>query len=174
MEISDIQANYRYLIINSNNNEHHIVKTERNVSEILQNNYNISVSHMYIRRNLTNIEENESWKIMTNDVSRAYFYAPVQEGQYIYVKLPAEDVLPGEENMCGRLNFSMYGTRRAATNWQTHYTKVLVQNGFVTGWAKNCTFYNKEKDVYCMVHGDEFVSTGKDSSLKWLESILGK
>ena len=25
-----------------------------------------------------------------------------------------------------------------------------------------------------MVHGDDFVSTGKDSSLKWLESILGK
>jgi len=57
MEISDIQANYRYLIINSNNNEHHIVKTERNVSEILQNNYNISVSHMYIRRNLEDITE---------------------------------------------------------------------------------------------------------------------
>jgi len=56
MEISDIQANYRYLIINSNNNEHHIVKTERNVSEILQN-YNISVSHMYIRRNLEDITE---------------------------------------------------------------------------------------------------------------------
>lgn len=57
MEINEIQAKYKYLIINSNNNEHHIVKTERNVSEILQNNYNISVSHMYIRRNLTNIEE---------------------------------------------------------------------------------------------------------------------
>jgi hypothetical protein len=57
MEINDIQANYRYLIINSNNNEHHIVKTERNVSEILQNNYNISLSHMYIRRNLEDITE---------------------------------------------------------------------------------------------------------------------
>ena len=57
MEINDILANYRYLIINSNNNEHHIVKTERNVSEILQNNYNISVSHMYIRRNLEDITE---------------------------------------------------------------------------------------------------------------------
>ena len=57
MEINDIKANYRYLIINSNNNEHHIVKTERNVSEILQNNYNITVSHMYIRRNLEDITE---------------------------------------------------------------------------------------------------------------------
>jgi len=56
MEINEIQAKYKYLIINSNNNEHHIVKTERNVSEILQN-YNISVSHMYIRRNLEDITE---------------------------------------------------------------------------------------------------------------------
>ena len=41
------------------------------------------------------------YKIVTNDVSRAYFYAPVKEGQYIYVKLPDEDRKPGEEIMCG-------------------------------------------------------------------------
>ena len=63
------------------------------------------------------------YKLMTNDVSRAYFYARVQEGQHIYVQLPDEDKLPGEENMCGKLIFSMYGTRRAATNWQTHLNK---------------------------------------------------
>ena len=89
--------------------------------------------------------QKEYFKIMTNDVSRAYFYAPIQEGQNIYVKLPPEDILPGEEQMCGKLNFSMYGTRRAATNWQSHYTKVLVQNGFTTGIANNCTFYNETK-----------------------------
>ncbi len=72
------------------------------------------------------LNNNGKYKIMINDVSRAYFYALVKEGQYIYVKLPPEDTLPGEENMCGRLNFSMYGTRRAATNWQTHYTNVLI------------------------------------------------
>ena len=41
----------------------------------------------------------ESYKIMTNDVSRAFFYAPVKEGQNMYVQLPAEDILPGEEHM---------------------------------------------------------------------------
>ena len=109
---------------------------------------------------------------MTNDVSRAYFYAPIQEGQHIYVKLPEEDMLPGEEHMCGKLNFSMYGTRRAATNWQSHYTKVLVQNGFITGLANNCTFHHPSQKIYCMVHGDDFVSTGPATSLKWLEGIL--
>ena len=90
------------------------------------------------------------------------------------MKLPPEDTLPGEEHMCGRLNYSMYGTRKAATNWQTHYTKVLVQNGFVTGWANNSTFYNEEKQIYCMVHGNDLVSTGTGASLKWLESVLNK
>ena len=68
----------------------------------------------------------------------------------------------------------MYGTRRAATNWQAHYTKVLVQNWFNVGVANNCTFHNAEKKIYCMVHGDDFISTGNDSSLKWMEEMLNK
>ena len=111
---------------------------------------------------------------MRNDVSRAYVYAPVKPGQHIYVQLPAEDVRPGEEDMCGRLNFSMYGTRSAATNWQAHYTKVLFQNGFVVGLANNCTFYNQQTEIYCMAHGDDFISTGPDESLKWMEQMLSK
>ena len=79
---------------------------------------------------------------------------------------------PGEEDMCGRLNFSMCGTRSAATNWQAHYTNVSVQNGFIVGWANNCTFYNEEKDVYCMVHGDDFVRAGPSNRLQWFENTL--
>ena len=85
-----------------------------------------------------------------------------------------EDKGPGKEDMCGRLNFSMYGTRSAATNWQAHYTKVLVQNGFTVGLANNCTFYNEQKQIHCMVHGDDFISTGPDESLKWMEQMLEK
>ena len=114
------------------------------------------------------------YKIMTNHVSRAYFYAPVKEGQYIYVQLPKEDMLPGEENMCGRLNYSMYGTRRAATNWQAHYTNVLTQSGFTVGVANNCTFFHPQKKIYCMVHGDDFISTATGESLKWFEDTLNK
>ena len=68
----------------------------------------------------------------------------------------------------------MYGTRRAATNWQSHYTNVLLKIGFTVGLANNCTFYNEKKDIYCMVHGDDFVSTGPSASLKWLEDALNK
>ena len=54
-------------------------------------------------------------RIATVDIKRAYFYAPVR--REVYIKIPEEDLLPGEENMVGRLKMSMYGTRDAAQNW---------------------------------------------------------
>ena len=35
-------------------------------------------------------------------------------------------------------------------------------------------FTNQTKNIYCMVHGDDFVNTGADTSLKWFESVLNK
>ena len=40
------------------------------------------------------------------DVRRAYFHA--KSNRLTYDQLPPEDVLPGEEDMCGRLKYSMY------------------------------------------------------------------
>ena len=64
MDIETIKDNYRYLIINTKKNEHFLLKTERNVSELLKNTYDITLSHMYIRRNLKNNDE----YILTNDI----------------------------------------------------------------------------------------------------------
>jgi len=64
MDIETIKDNYRYLIINTKKNEHFLLKTDRNVSELLKNTYNITLSHMYIRRNLKNNDE----YILTNDI----------------------------------------------------------------------------------------------------------
>ena len=77
------------------------------------------------------------------DVRRAYFHARARRD--VYIKLPDADY---EEGMCGKLNISMYGMCSAATNWQAHYTKVLVQNGFTVGLANNCTFYNDQKQIW--------------------------
>lgn len=46
---------------------------------------------------------------IVNDISRALFHAKVK--RLVYVQLADEDKKPGEQDMCGRLNFSMYGTR---------------------------------------------------------------
>ena len=67
---------------------------------------------------------NRGERLMVADVKRAYFHA--KSKRLIYVELPPEDVGPGEEGMCGRLNYSMYGTRDAAANWSDEYTQRLV------------------------------------------------
>ena len=61
--------------------------------------------------------------LMYADVSRAYFYAKAVRP--VYVRLPDEDRLPGDENRCGKLKMSMYGTRDAALNWALEYGDTL-------------------------------------------------
>ena len=57
---------------------------------------------------------NKGERIMVADMQRAYFHA--RSKRLTYFKLAAEDVLPGEENICDRLNYSMCGTKDVAAN----------------------------------------------------------
>ena len=75
---------------------------------------------------------------MVADVKRAYFHAQCKKPTY--VQLLPEDILPGEEHMCGRLNFSMYGARDAAANWSEEYTGRLTSMGFTVGKGTPCAF----------------------------------
>ena len=69
------------------------------------------------------------WRIGTIDVRRAYFYAPSKRP--LYVEIPMEDRLPGDEQMVGKLELSLYGTRDAAANWAMEYTRHLVELWFI-------------------------------------------
>ena len=66
--------------------------------------------------------------IMVNDIRRAFFHAKVTRD--VYVQLPPEDVDSNEERMCGKLLFSMYGTRDAAQSRHQEYTQQLLDAGF--------------------------------------------
>ena len=81
---------------------------------------------------------NKGEVVMVNDVSRAFFHAKVR--REVYVQLVAEDIMPGDENKCGRLNYSMYGTRDAAQNWSSEYAEVRASIGFTQGKATPCVF----------------------------------
>ena len=63
----------------------------------------------------SSVEKGTNRNVMVCGVSRAYFYAKAVRP--VYVKLPEEDLLPGDEGKCGKLHMSMYGTRDAAQNW---------------------------------------------------------
>ena len=56
--------------------------------------------------------------------------------------------------------FTLHGLREASTSWENQYTKILEEAGFVTGLAATCTFFNKEKNVRVVVHGDVFIIVG--------------
>ena len=112
----------------------------------------------------------ENFVVMSNDVSRAYFYAPTTRP--IYITIPDEDWEPGDEGRVAKLNFSLYGTRDAAMNWAKRFTDVMVAMGFVRGKASPCNFFHPLKNISTTVHGDDFTSTGREADLKWFEEKL--
>ena len=115
---------------------------------------------------------NKGEVLMINDVSRAFFHAKAT--REVYVQLPEEDHKPEGERLCGRLNYSMYGTRDAAMNWQAEYSQRLLDNGFRRGDATPCVFYHPDRGIRTLVHGDDYLSVGKPEDFKWMETMLMK
>ena len=76
--------------------------------------------------------------LMHNDVSRAYFRA--EAIRPVYVDIIDEYWSPGDENSCGKVNLSMYGTPDAATNWEAAYQKQMKAMQFEIGRASPCLF----------------------------------
>ena len=113
---------------------------------------------------------NRGETIMINDVSRAFFHAKAKRP--VYVQLAKEDQEDGQEQMCGRLNFSMYGTRDAAQNWYEEYSQHLLKIGLTQGLAIPCVFHHRERGIRTVVHGDDYVSTGSNENLQWMKARL--
>jgi hypothetical protein len=109
-------------------------------------------------------------KLMVNDISRAYFYAPSTSPTF--VDICDEDWTDGDEERCGELLVSMYGTRSAAKNWQNCYSGLLLSAGFTRGKTNDCIFYHEKRQIRTMVHGDDFVSVASGTQLLWLKGIL--
>ena len=114
--------------------------------------------------------EYEDICLMHNDVSRAYFHA--EAIRPVYVDFNDEDWSPGDENSCGKLNLSMYGTRDAATNWEAAYQKQMKAMQFEIGRASPCLFWIKERNIRTMVHGDDFFSVGRRRDVTWMKTKM--
>ena len=79
-----------------------------------------------------------------------------------------------KEGEVGKLNLSLYGTRDAACNWQTTLSKHLEAIGFSRGRGHPCVFVHSGRQLWTMVHGDDFVTAGYDDDLCWLRGELEK
>ena len=100
---------------------------------------------------------NGPYRILTSDIKRAYFFARARKP--IFIEIPIEDRMPGDDNKIGRLNLSFHGTRNAATNWQDEFIATLVSQGFVRGTASPCNYHHEGRGLRVIVHGDDFTST---------------
>ena len=107
-------------------------------------------------------------KLCFVDVRRAYFYAPTKRA--VYVKPPEEAGCP--PGHCARLNASMYGTRDAAANWEEKYASHLKSIGFIQGLSSPCIFYNPDRDIQLVVHGDDFTFLAAEKDLLWCVDMM--
>ena len=101
--------------------------------------------------------------LMHNDVSRAYFHAKATRA--VYVDIVEEDQEGADEWKCGKLNLSMYGTRDAASNWESTYITQMEGMKFEKGKASPCLFHHPIRKISTVVHGDDYFSMGRYQDL---------
>ena len=91
------------------------------------------------------------------------------------VELCEEDKTePGDENRCGTLIKSTYGTRTAAHEWQSEVTRTMTDLEFKQGKASPHVFWHRQRGIKALVHGDDFVSSSERTELEWLCKGLKK
>ena len=124
-----------------------------------------------ISRAATTTSNGQEREVMINDVSRADFYA--EATRCMYIELPRDDPLY-DPSMLGRLRLCLYGTRDAALNRQQTLSDHLGEAGFKRGIGHPSVFHHPVKDIWTLVHGDDYCSAGTSKSLDWSEDLLAQ
>ena len=106
-------------------------------------------------------KDGKKMKLLFIDVRKAHLNGICDED--VFVELPPEAKAPGK---CGKLLKWLYGTRPAAQAWEKDYSDKLQKEGFEKGKASSTVFVNKSKEIYLVVHGDDFTFLGEERDLK--------
>lgn len=93
------------------------------------------------------------------DIAQAYIYA--EASRDVYLKLPAENPLEGEEFMCGKLKKAMHVARDAAQNWQRKCSETVRTLGIRVGKVLRCHNFQEARQLCGLMHRDEFVFSGE-------------
>ena len=115
-----------------------------------------------------NKRDAESKVVMINDVSRAFFEAPMRRN--VCIELPAEQQNGKDE--VGWLQMSLYGTRDAAANFQEEVQKMMRKAGFIVSRYNPVTFFHPGQGLRTLVHGDDFITVGKETNVEWFRGVL--
>ncbi len=106
-------------------------------------------------------------KVEVLDARKAHLHAFAD--RTVFTQLPPEVAEPG---WCARLIRCLYGTRDAPKRWEAFLAEQLVAIGFMRGRASPCCYYNAALDVRCIVHGDDFVLTGRAHALDAVKASM--
>eukprot|EP00971_Amphidinium_carterae_P094732 1874936-Amphidinium_carterae.1 len=93
-------------------------------------------------------------RLMFIDITRAHPHCLMRGDQWIV--LPPEDPRAGEEGVCGKLEWPLYGTRDAGQNFELLVTGVMSEIGFDNGVWSPCIFVHRERNMQAFVYGDNF------------------
>ena len=123
-----------------------------------------------VSKQATTTSSGRNRKSMFLDVKKAHLVPRCE--QDIYVQLPPE--AGAEDDECGKLLYWLYGCRPAGQAWEDHYSKVLVDAGFTRGVASPVIFHHAGRELWCVVHGDDFMFTGYQEDLNFALELMKK
>ena len=102
------------------------------------------------------------------DARKAHLNPKCEED--VYIELPEEcGAAPG---VCGKLNYWLYGFRKAAAAWEALYASYFEEVGFVRGESCGVVFYHPGRDISLAVHGDDFTFSGLEEDLIWIRDLM--
>ena len=121
-----------------------------------------------LSRQATRRRDGRERKTMFIDVRKAHLVPECKED--VFVELPEEAEV--EDDECGKLLHWLYGCRKAGQAWEDHYSAVLRRAGFARAMSSPVAFYHASRDLWAVVHGDDFTFTGLDEDLDYILGIL--
>ena len=101
-------------------------------------------------------------KILFIDARKAHLNPRCTED--VFIELPEE--AGAGSGVCGKLRYWLYGFKKAAQAWEDFYAEKLEDVGFVRGQGSGVVFYNEERDISCVCHGDDFTLVAEASELR--------
>ena len=110
-------------------------------------------------------------KLMCLDVRCAFLYADAQ--RKIYIELPYQDDLYGTSKV-GILRKAMYGTRDAPLLWGKTVKRTMESIGLKSSALDPCVYHHAEKELFVVVHVDDFLISGNPEAMTWLTTELEK
>lgn len=102
------------------------------------------------------------WSVHHLDVKGAFLYAPLQDADEMWIRLPSIPEIAQASGTVVKLRKSLYGLRQAPKLWYKLLADTLKRIGFRISVATECLFIggSPSKSVYLLVYVDDLMIVG--------------